>query len=80
MKTELMINSIIETKHILNLLQNEKRLDGRKLFQYRDIQVQTNIIKKADGSARVRLGKSMVYAGVKAELGAPFQIPRIKVF
>ena len=72
MKTELMINSIIETKHILNLLQNEKRLDGRKLFQYRDIQVQTNIIKKADGSARVRLGKSMVYAGVKAELGAPF--------
>ena len=72
MKTENMIVGVIEQKHIISLLQQNKRLDGRQPFTTRNIEIETNVIRKADGSAKVKLGNTMVYAGVKAELGAPF--------
>lgn len=72
MKTGNMTVGIIEQKHISNLLQNGKRLDGRELFKTRELSIETNVINKADGSAKVKIGNTMVYAGVKAELGKPF--------
>ncbi len=72
MKTESMITGIIEQKHILSLLQQNKRLDNRQNFDFRNLEVETNVIFKADGSAKIKLGNTFVYAGVKAELGAPF--------
>ena len=72
MKTESMIVGIIEQKHIISLLSQNKRLDNRAPFDLRELSIETNVINKADGSAKVKLGNTMVYAGVKAELGAPF--------
>ena len=72
MKTESMITGIIEQKHILSLLHQNKRLDNRQNFEFRDVEVETDVIYKAEGSAKVKLGNTMVYAGVKADLGTPF--------
>jgi exosome complex component RRP42 len=72
MKTDSMITSVIEQKHILSLLQQNKRLDSRSNFEFRNLEITTNVINKADGSAKVQLGNTLVYAGVKAELGNPF--------
>src|SRR5919197_584777 len=50
-----------------------KRLDGRNLNEIRPIEIELDIIKKANGSARVKLGNSEVVAGVKVETGEPFE-------
>jgi len=50
-----------------------KRLDGRNLDEIRPIEIEVGLIKKANGSARVKLGNSEVVAGVKVETGEPFE-------
>jgi exosome complex component RRP42 len=50
-----------------------KRLDGRNLNEIRPLEIEIDIIKKANGSARVKLGNSEVVAGVKVETGEPFE-------
>jgi exosome complex component RRP42 len=50
-----------------------KRLDGRALDETRPIEIEVGLIKKANGSARVKLGNSEVVAGVKVETGEPFE-------
>ncbi len=49
-----------------------KRLDGRSLGDYREIAIEEGIIERAEGSARIRLGKTDVLVGVKIETGKPF--------
>ncbi|MHA2364158.1 MAG: exosome complex protein Rrp42 [Candidatus Hodarchaeales archaeon] len=72
MKTNNLIVGIIEKKHILSLLSNDKRLDGREIMEPRLMSVETEVLNKANGSAKVTLGNTIVYAGVKTELGTPF--------
>ena len=67
-----MIVGILEKKHLVALLQNEQRIDNRPLFSPREFNIETNVINRAEGSAKIQLGKTTVYAGVKAELGTPF--------
>jgi exosome complex component RRP42 len=50
-----------------------KRLDGRTLDEIRPIEIEVGLIKKANGSARVKVGNSEVVAGVKVETGEPFE-------
>ncbi len=50
-----------------------KRLDERGLDETRPIEIEVNVIKKASGSAWVKLGKTEVVAGVKVETGEPFE-------
>jgi exosome complex component RRP42 len=50
-----------------------KRLDGRDLDGLRPIEIEFDIIKKANGSAKVKLGNTEVVAGVKVETGEPFE-------
>ena len=50
-----------------------QRLDGRDLDQIRPIEIEVGLIKKANGSARVKLGNTEVVAGVKVETGEPFE-------
>jgi exosome complex component RRP42 len=50
-----------------------KRLDGRKLDEMRPIEIELDIIKKANGSAKVKIGDSEIVAGVKVETGEPFE-------
>jgi exosome complex component RRP42 len=50
-----------------------KRLDERSLDEIRPLQIEIDVIKKASGSAWVKLGKTQVIAGVKVETGEPFE-------
>lgn len=64
--------SEIKRDHIMKLLAKGEREDGRKVDEYRDISFVTGCIESADGSARVKIGKTEVIAGVKIIPGAPF--------
>lgn len=66
------IISRIRKNQIAQLISSGKRLDGRGPTEYRPIQIETGIIGKAEGSARVRLGKTEVLVGVKIGIGEPF--------
>lgn len=63
----------LRKRQMFDLIANGKRLDGRNLEEIRDLQIEIDIIKKADGSAKVRLGNSEVIAGIKVETGEPFE-------
>ena len=43
----------ITKESIINLAVNDKREDGRELDEYRDISIETDVISKAEGSARL---------------------------
>lgn len=59
--------------HIISLLNAGIRLDGRKLTEYRKpIEVETGVVKTAEGSARVKIGETDVIVGVKLEVGEPY--------
>jgi len=62
----------VRLKQIEQLLENGKRLDERGLLDTREIKIEQGIIEKAEGSARVLLGKTEVLVGVKVETGEPF--------
>lgn len=64
--------SRIRQRQIAQMIANGKRLDGRGLTDYRPIKVEAGIIEKAEGSARVLLGKTEVVVGIKVEIGEPF--------
>lgn len=66
------ITSRIRQKQIYQMIVSGKRLDGRGLTEYRPIKIEKGIIDRAEGSARVLLGKTEVIAGVKIEIGEPF--------
>ncbi|WXG42889.1 MAG: exosome complex protein Rrp42 [Promethearchaeati archaeon SRVP18_Atabeyarchaeia-1] len=66
------IVSEIERNYIISIVDKGKRLDSRGFEDYREIKVETDIIKKAEGSALVTLGDTKVLVGVKADIGAPF--------
>jgi len=62
----------VKQKQIAQLIAKGKRLDGRALTEYREIKVEQGIIERAEGSARVLLGKTEVMVGTKMEIGQPF--------
>jgi len=66
------IISEIKRDHIMNLLKKGKREDGRGIDDLRELKITTGCIESADGSARVKLGKTEVIAGVKIIPGTPF--------
>jgi len=57
---------------MIELLSKEKRLDNRSLMDFRPIIIETGVIDRANGSARVQVGNTQVIAGVKIEIGEPF--------
>ncbi|MGC8993788.1 MAG: exosome complex protein Rrp42 [Pyrobaculum sp.] len=64
--------SYLRREQIRKLLAAKYRIDGRGPDQIRDVEIKTGVVKTADGSAEVRLGKTHVVAGVKVGLGQPF--------
>ena len=62
----------INKRKIIELLKEGKRLDGRTNFDVRNIEIETNISNNAEGSARVRIGKTEVIAGVKMATQTPY--------
>ncbi len=62
----------IRKDYVRDLIESGKRADGRGFREYREINVERDVIKRAEGSARVRIGNTDVLVGVKLEPGAPF--------
>ncbi len=62
----------VKQKQIAQLIAKGKRLDNRGLTDYREIKVEQGIIERAEGSARVLLGRTEVMVGTKIETGEPF--------
>ena len=67
-----METSRLTGERIKKYLSQGKRFDGRELDEFRDIVIETGISKNAEGSARVKIGKTEVIVGVKMEVGTPY--------
>jgi exosome complex component RRP42 len=66
------ILSSLERRYLLDLLEKGQRMDSREFWEGQKVQIIPNVIKKAEGSAMVKWGDTVVLAGVKAQLGSPF--------
>lgn len=66
------ILSEIKRDYILSKLKDGQRADGRGLTDYRELEIETNYVPRAAGSAFVKLGKTKIVAGLKIEAGEPF--------
>jgi exosome complex component RRP41 len=51
-------------KKEIKLIKNGKRVDGRDLLEFREIEMKVDVIPRADGSAKVSFGNTMVVASV----------------
>jgi exosome complex component RRP42 len=63
----------IKKDYVTDLMKKNKRPDDRGFFDYRPCIVERGIFNSAEGSARVKLGKTQVVAGVKVDIGTPFK-------
>lgn len=70
MSTKTAIN--IQVNNIKELAKKGLRFDGRKPDEFRKVDVRTEVIPQAEGSALVTIGETQVMAGVKMEIGTPF--------
>ncbi len=68
------MNVICELRrdHIQLLAKNERRADGRALFDHRPLVIEGAPIETAEGSCRVSLGDTDLLVGVKFNLGEPY--------
>ncbi len=57
---------------LTQLALNDSRIDDRKRFERRDIQLDVNVLRNAEGSAKVTWGGTIIYAGVKFALREPY--------
>ncbi|MEM5778731.1 MAG: exosome complex protein Rrp42 [Candidatus Aenigmatarchaeota archaeon] len=58
--------------YVRKLIEENLRIDERKFDEFREIKIETDVIKKAEGSARVLLGNTHVLVGVKLSVNEPF--------
>jgi len=66
------ITPLIKHDYLAKLAESGKRADGRELNEFRNIEIETNIISKAEGSARVKIGNTQVVVGIKMDVGEPY--------
>ncbi len=64
--------SDLTAERIKEYFNQEKRFDDRNLNEFREITIETGISKNAEGSARVRIGKTEVLVGVKMDVAEPY--------
>nr|MDO8135219.1 exosome complex protein Rrp42 [Candidatus Njordarchaeum guaymaensis] len=64
--------SEIERNYVLSIVSKGKRVDNRGFEDIREVKIETDVIKKAEGSALVTMGDTKVMVGVKVDIGAPF--------
>jgi len=67
-----MLVSNLTKNRIHDYLKEGKRFDNRGLLDYRHLTIETGISINAEGSARVRMGKTEVIAGVKMNVSEPY--------
>ncbi|RLF45374.1 MAG: RNA-binding protein [Thermoplasmata archaeon] len=64
--------SSVKKDYLYRLAKEGKRPDGRAFDEYRPISIEKGVIKMAEGSARVKIGNTMVLAGIKMDVGEPY--------
>jgi len=64
--------SNVTKEYMARLFSEGKRFDGRGLFDLRDIEISLDVSNKAEGSARVKIGKTEVIVGVKLGIDTPY--------
>ncbi len=64
--------SNLTRERIKEYLSEGKRFDGRKPEEFRNIIIETGVSKNAEGSARVKIGKTEVIVGVKMNVSEPY--------
>ena len=58
--------------HLAELAENDARIDGRQRWEGRNIEAEISVLPRAEGSARVRMGDTIVFAGVKFQVMKPY--------
>ncbi|MDD3177948.1 MAG: exosome complex protein Rrp42 [Candidatus ainarchaeum sp.] len=66
------ILNIVNADNVLKLIKEGKRLDGRNLDEFRNLEIKTGVIPSAAGSAWVKLGNTEIIAGIKFAVGSPY--------
>ena len=66
------IISRIEKNYIKSNLRKGERIDGRGLWDYREFEINADIVVSAEGSADVKLGNTRIITGLKYDVGTPF--------
>ena len=64
--------SNLTKNRIRDYLKEGKRFDSRDLLELRELKIETGVVNNAEGSARVKLGKTDVIAGVKMNVSEPY--------
>jgi len=62
----------LRSDKVKELIKVSQRLDGRELFEYRPVQIETGFSKNAHGSCRIRLGETDVIVGIKMDVAEPY--------
>jgi len=62
----------LRSDKIIESLKNGTRLDARKVDEYRNVSIELDISKNAEGSAKAKIGETEVIAGVKLSPGKPY--------
>jgi exosome complex component RRP42 len=62
----------IKRDYLTKLAKNGKRTDGRAFDAFRNIEIETGVVSKAEGSARVKIGNTQVLSGIKMDVGEPY--------
>ncbi len=58
--------------HLSDLAENNARIDGRSQWEGRNLEIEHSVLPRAEGSARVRMGDTIVLAGVKFQIMQPY--------
>ena len=58
--------------HLEELAANDSRIDGRGRWEGRELEIEHSVLPRAEGSARVRMGDTIVFAGVKFQIMQPY--------
>jgi exosome complex component RRP42 len=66
-----MVSNLTKSR-IIEYLNAGKRFDSRGVFDFRDLKIETGISNHAEGSARVKLGKTEILAGIKIGTAEPY--------
>jgi exosome complex component RRP42 len=62
----------ITRKNVLEAMNKAERLDGRSLFEHRNIGARFNVSINSEGSVAVKVGKTEVVAGIKMNTAEPY--------
>ena len=66
-------------QEMARLAEQDARIDGRGRFEGREITLETDCLYNAEGSAKVTMGKTVVYAELNLKLELHGQIDLLKV-